>query len=106
MKPIKSFVAALLFTSVLGSALAQPASRSEAADKSRDAANYSVRVEWKDAKGPGHHLQVVTAEGPFELSTFLPEKARINDSDIPITVTFQGTLTLIDAEHGRLKLFF
>jgi len=63
-------------------------------------------VEWKDTKGTGHHIELVTTEGAFNLSTFLQDKARINDTDIPITVSLEGTLNVHDSEHGRLKLFF
>ncbi len=71
----------------------------------KDTVNYVIRVEWKDSKGATHHLEVMTTEGTVSLDTFLQDKAKIDDSEIPITISLKGTLTVLGPEKGRLNLF-
>lgn len=66
--------------------------------------NYTIRVEWKDAKKPATALQIVTCEGRFSLDT-VSGSVKINNSDVPTTVKLQGTLTEFSAQKGRLQLF-
>jgi hypothetical protein len=70
----------------------------------RDTANYLITVKWTDAKAGTNSLQVLTAEGAFTLET-IQASVRINDSDIPTTVSFNGTITPLSPEKGRLKVF-
>jgi hypothetical protein len=70
----------------------------------KEAVNYTVRVEWKDAKKGASFIQVETTEGQFELDT-LSGTTKINDSDVPNTIKLNGTLTELSAEKGRLQLF-
>ena len=70
----------------------------------KDAVNYTIRVEWKDAKRATNYLQVVTSEGSVELDT-ISGAVKINDSDVPTTVKLTGTITELTAEKGRLRLF-
>jgi hypothetical protein len=67
----------------------------------KEAVNYVIRVQWKD----GSHLQILSAQGNFNLSTFLPERVKINDSEIPISVSFKGDLRLLSPEKGQLNIF-
>jgi hypothetical protein len=47
---------------------------------------------------------VLTAEGTFTLDT-IQSSVRIDDNDIPTTVSFNGTLTPLNPEKGILKVF-
>jgi hypothetical protein len=71
----------------------------------KDAVNYVIRVQCKDAKGKNSSLQVLTTEGSFNLDTIQPGTVKINDSEIPTTLKFRGDLNVISPEKGRLKLF-
>jgi len=51
-------------------------------------------------------VQLVTAEGEFNLQTSQPgSSVKINESEIPTTINLTGTLTMLGPENGRLKLF-
>jgi hypothetical protein len=70
----------------------------------KDAVNYTIRVEWKDTKKGASSIQLETTEGQFELDT-LSGTTKINDSDVPNTIKLSGTLTELNVEKGRLQLF-
>ena len=70
----------------------------------KEAVNYTIRVEWKDAKKGKSSLQIVTTEGRFELDT-LSGATKINDAEVPNTVKLSGTLTDLDPERARFQLF-
>jgi hypothetical protein len=70
----------------------------------KDAVNYTIRVEWKDAKKGVSSIQLETTEGQFELDT-LSGTTKINDSEVPNTIKLNGTLTELSTEKGRLQLF-
>jgi hypothetical protein len=67
--------------------------------------NYTIRVEWKAPKEDAKTLQILTADGSFELDTIQKTSVKINDADIPVTLKFSGTLTALDDEKGQLRLF-
>jgi hypothetical protein len=103
-------VVALLIATMIAvsmSALAQPRPAAEAAPASgaKETVNYIVRVQWKGEKGVTGQLQVLTAEGTFNLNTLLPEPVKINNMDIPQTVTLKGELRVLSADKGRINLF-
>jgi hypothetical protein len=79
-----------------------PGSLSPAVTK--EAVNYTIRVEWKDAKKGTSSMQLVTSEGNFELNT-LSGTTKINDSDVPSTVKLTGTITELNPGRARLQLF-
>jgi hypothetical protein len=79
-----------------------PSSLSPAVTK--EAVNYTIRVEWKDAKKGTSSMQLVTSEGNFELNT-LSGITKINDSDVPSTVKLTGTITELNPGRARLQLF-
>ena len=70
----------------------------------KDTANYVIKVTWTDPKGRTNSLQVLTAEGSFTLDT-IESSVRIDDNDIPTTVSLNGTLTRLDDKKASLKLF-
>jgi hypothetical protein len=70
----------------------------------KDGVNYTIRVEWKDAKKGTNALQVVTAEGTFEPDT-ISGSVKVNDSEVPTTVKLSGTITDVNSDKGRLQLF-
>jgi len=70
----------------------------------KEAVNYTICVEWKDAKKGKSSLQMVTGEGRFELDT-LSGTTKINDSEVPNTVKLSGTITELSSEKARLQLF-
>jgi hypothetical protein len=59
----------------------------------KDIVNYTIHVEWKDAKKAASSLQLVTSEGSFELDT------------ISGSVKLNGTITELNPEKGRLQLY-
>jgi hypothetical protein len=67
--------------------------------------NYLIRVEWKEPKGDPQSLEVLTTEGHFSLSTIQKTSVKINGSDIPTTLKFEGTLTALDNKKAQLQLF-
>jgi len=70
----------------------------------KDTANYLIIVKWTDTKAGTNALQVLTSEGSFSLET-IQASTRINDSDIPITVSFNGNIYPLSADKARLKIF-
>jgi len=70
-----------------------------------DAANYQIRVQWKEAAGGSNLLQIVTAEGGFKVNTAQVGKVKINNSDMPITLSLNGDLELLSADKARLRIF-
>jgi hypothetical protein len=70
----------------------------------KDAVNYTIHVEWKDAKKDTSSLQLVTSKGSFELDT-ISGSVKINDTDVPTTVKLNGTITELSLVKGRLQLF-
>jgi hypothetical protein len=70
----------------------------------QNTANYSITVMWTNAKHQTNSIQVLTAEGTFSLET-LESSVKIDDNDIPTTVSFNGTFTPLDSDKGTIKLF-
>jgi hypothetical protein len=70
----------------------------------KDTANFLITVTWNDAKAGTNSLQVLSAEGSFNLDT-IQSSVRINNADIPTTVSFNGTITPLGPEKARLKIF-
>ncbi|MGA3285001.1 MAG: hypothetical protein ABSD57_11165 [Verrucomicrobiota bacterium] len=68
-------------------------------------ANYVISVQWKDTKMGNIFVQMMTAEGPFNLDAFEHSTMKINGPDIPTTLKLSGDLTVLSPEKGRLKLF-
>jgi hypothetical protein len=105
-----SFVVIILFIAVTCQAdlpMTHPPGLSPTAvtnQGNNDAVNYTIRVEWKDAKKGASSIQLETTEGQFELDT-LSGTTKINDTDIPNTIKLNGTLTELSTEKGRLALF-
>jgi len=71
----------------------------------REPANYLIRVEWKEPKGEAKYLEVLTTEGRFDLDTIQKTSVKINNNEIPVTLKFNGTLTALSDEKGRLQLY-
>lgn len=71
----------------------------------KEPANYLVRVEWKDPKGDSKFLEVLTAEGHFNLDTIQKNSVMIDSNTVPAALKFNGTLNVINDEKGRLQLF-
>jgi hypothetical protein len=67
--------------------------------------NYLIRVEWREPKGDPKSLEVLTTEGRVQLDTLQKNSVKINNNDVPVTLRFNGTLTALNDEKGRLQLF-
>jgi len=76
-----------------------------AAVRAKDPVNYVIRVEWKEPKADPKSLEVLTAEGNFNLDTIQKASVKINDNDIPVTLKFSGTLKELSEQKGQLQLF-
>jgi hypothetical protein len=71
----------------------------------KDPVNYLIRVEWTEPKGDPKSLEVLTTEGNFELDTLQKATVKINNSDIPTTLKFNGTIKEINENKGRLQFY-
>lgn len=71
----------------------------------KDPVNYLIRVEWKEPKSDPKFLEVLTTEGSFNLDTIQKTSVKINNSDIPSTLKFSGSIKGLSDEKGRLELF-
>jgi hypothetical protein len=98
-----AIIALLAFTSQAAPPIENLSASSQPA-VAKEVVNYTIRVEWKDAKKGASSIQLETIEGQFELDT-LSGTTKINDSDVPNTIKLNGTLTELSAEKGRLQLF-
>ena len=67
--------------------------------------NYAVQVQWKTSKTETNFLKVLTTEGLFSLDAVQTNRVKINNSEIPVTLRFSGTLMVLSPEKGRLNLF-
>jgi hypothetical protein len=76
-----------------------------AAAPAKDPVNYLIRVEWTEPKGDPKSLEVLTTEGNFELDTLQKATVKINNSDIPTTLKFNGTIKEINENKGRLQFY-
>lgn len=81
------------------------ASPATAAAPARDAANYLICVEWKDAKGETNSLEVLTTEGQVSFDGLQKNSVKINNNDVPATLKLNASLSVISEEKGRLQLF-
>jgi len=105
MKTLHLFIV-VLFTAVV--CQAQPVSPrppSPPAEAVKEPVNYTIRVEWSEPKAESKFLELLTAEGQFDLNTFQKNPVKINNSDVPVTLKFSGNLTALDGDKGRLQLF-
>jgi len=76
------------------------------AEPAKEPVNYVIRVEWKDTNKPANrHLEILTAEGQFNLDTVQKNTVKINNNDIPVTLRMSGNLSAFNAEKGKLQLF-
>ncbi len=112
MKTLLSLVVATLWVIVCQ---AQPSPALPPADapsvasppttSTNEPANYVISVQWKDTKLGSSFVQMMTAEGPFNLDALEHSTMKINGPDIPTTLKLSGSLALLGPEKGRLKLF-
>ncbi len=78
---------------------AQPVSAAEAP------INYILRVDWKSNKGETNAIQLLTTEGMFKVETSQPSGVKVNDAELPISVSLDGTLKALNSQQGQLQLF-
>jgi len=78
---------------------------SVASAPAKEPVNYLIRVEWTDPKGGSQFLEVLTAEGRFDLNTIQKTSVKIKNNDIPTTLKFSGTLNALNDAKGRLQLY-
>lgn len=83
---------------------AQPGS-SAASSGPRDTSNYNIHVGWIDDQGHSNSVDVLTAEGQFDLNTVQKDRVKIDNYEVPQTTKFEGNLTVFSPEKGRLKIF-
>lgn len=70
-----------------------------------DTANYLVAIEWREPKGDPKSLELLTAEGQFQMDGIQKNPVKINDNEIPVTLKVSGTLNVLDEKKGSLRLF-
>jgi hypothetical protein len=100
---IFAFVLLLAVTCQAGSPIAA-SSEASPPIRVKEPVNYTIHVEWKDAKKGASSIQVVTGEGNFALDT-ISGSVKVNDSDVPTTVKLTGTLAELNSEKARLQIF-
>ena len=75
-----------------------------AAANTNEPANYLISVQWKDTKMGSSFVQVMTAEGPFNLDALEHNTMKINGPEVPTALKLSGALTVLSPEKGRLTL--
>ena len=110
MKALAAFVTAIVTTlwATAGQAAppAGPTTGSvSASNNTNEPANYVISVQWKDTKMGSTFVQVMTADGPFNLDALEHNTMKINGPDIPTTLKLSGDLAVLTPEKGRLKLY-
>jgi len=70
-----------------------------------NSSNYAIQVQWKSSKAETNTLTLLTTEGQFTLDAVQTNRVKINHNEIPVTLRFSGTLTVLSPEKGRLTLF-
>ena len=110
MKTLHLFLVVLFATLVCQAQLPPrppifPAPPNAPTDPAKEPVNYIIRVEWNEPKAETKHLEILTAEGQFDLNTIQKNSVKINNSDVPVTLKFSGSLTALDEEKGRLQLY-
>jgi hypothetical protein len=71
----------------------------------KEPVNYLIRIEWKEPKGDAKFLELLTTEGNFTLDTIQKSSVKINNSDIPGTLKFSGSLDALSDKQARLQLY-
>lgn len=98
--------AGVLMLGCLASLSAERAPRSSGPlSASENPVNYILRVSWKSNNGGTNAIQLLTTEGTFKLNTSQPSGVKLGDTEVPISVSVDGTLKALGAEHGELQLF-
>ena len=82
-----------------------PGAPNPPADAPMPPVNYTIRVEWNGPKAETKFLEVLTAEGQFDLNTFQKNPVKIGDTEVPVTIKLTGNLSVLDDEKGRLQLY-
>ena len=111
MKTLLSLVVATLWVVVCQ---AQPSPALPPADAPRAAspriastnepANYVISVQWKDTKLGSSFVQMMTAEGPFNLDALEHSTMKINGPEIPTTIRLSGDLTCAESGQGPAQI--
>jgi len=103
---IPTIVATLWATAGQAAPPAGPTTPSvSATTNTNEPANYVISVQWKDTKMGSSFVQVMTADGPFNLDALEHNTMKINGPDIPTTLKLSGDLAVLSPEKGRLKLY-
>ena len=67
--------------------------------------NYLLHIEWQAPKEELKSLELLTAEGNFELNGLQKNPVKINNNDVPATIKVNGDITALNNEKARLRLF-
>ena len=108
MKALSLLVATIVIA--LWAAAGQAAPPASAADtppmaaNTNEPANYIISVQWKDTKMGSIFVQMMTAEGPFNLDALEHSSMKVSGADIPTTLRLSGSLTVLNPQKGRLNL--
>jgi hypothetical protein len=107
MKALHSIIVATLWVAVCQAEppTAFPPAASPPVMSTNEPANYVISVQWKDTRLGSSFVQMMTAEGPFNLDALEHGTMKINGPEIPTTLKLSGSLALLSPEKGRLKLF-
>ena len=93
-------------TSLPAERAARPATETPAGvGASEKPVNYVLRVSWKSNNGGTNAIQLLTTEGTFKVNSSQPSAVKVGDSEVPISVSVDGTLKALGPQHGELQLF-
>ena len=67
--------------------------------------NYAIQLQWKTSKSETNFLRLLTTDGLFNLDTVQTNRVKINDNEIPVSLSCRGTLLVTSPEKARLQLF-
>lgn len=72
---------------------------------SSNTVNYLLALELDPVKGEPRQWKYVTTEGDLAISSLSKEGVRMDDHEIPVSVSFDATIQALTEEKCRVKLF-
>ncbi len=99
--------AALMLSSLasLGAETPRPSQTTRPVSAGEDPVNYILRVDWKSNNGGTNAIQLLTTEGTFKVNTSQPSVVKVGDSELPISVSVDGTFKALSSQQGQVELF-
>jgi len=82
-----------------------PRHNREPEDVVNSKSNYRIRLEIKEGKEAPMEISVVTADGRVKADIMNPKRLVIDEREVPSTVKFTGTLSVLSSDKCQFNLF-